>query len=158
MWQICFHSISNNLNYYFRHIDEKKPIIITRPPIFNYKAVLSIPYAHVIEDDKIPMNPSNVNELSTSGAFVVFNSSVYDEKKYESAGFSFDDVAVSPPVVIATTTPDGQILVERVFTIEHVRAVNPLKMIAEARPFDEFAADSGSNNPADGSNNDSKTD
>lgn len=45
------------------------------------------------------------------------------------ACFSFDDVSVPTPVVFATTTTHGHILLEQLFQI------NPVSM---ARPFDEF--------------------
>lgn len=68
------------------------------------------------------------------------------------ACFSFDDADANAPVVLATRTDSGHILLERVYKIENVTAVNnsanlrthPLSSntIAMARPFDEFASDS----------------
>ena len=66
--------------------------------------------------------------------------------------FSLDDADVNAPVVLATRTDTGHILLERVYKIENVTAINnsanlrthPLSSntVAMARPFDEFASDS----------------
>ena len=79
--------------------------------------------------------------------------------------FSFDDAHVDTAVVLDTST--GHILLERIYTIEHVTAINssahhekhPLSpnTIVRARPFDEFASDSNTSTGASGSSNDNTT-
>jgi hypothetical protein len=68
--------------------------------------------------------------------------------------FSFDDTVVSNHVVIATRTPDDHFLVERVYHIEHVAAINSppsdrKDTALPARPFDEFPADPTGSNSSD---------
>ncbi len=78
---------------------------------------------------------------------------------------SFDDEN-KDPVVLATRNDDAHCVLERLFFIDHVSAVNSSKNISMsstkspksdssngvpmARPFDEFATDVTSNNPLDG--------
>lgn len=147
----------------------------------NYQTTISLPYAHVIQDDKIPINSSIVDEKTLSGTYLWFNSPLPDQAyetgkshlhthicMYEYLGFvflecfSFDDTDVSTPVVFTT---DGHFLIERVYQIEHVTAINssairmhqlnqskpkPSTTLSPARPFDEFPGDSSSPNNPDG--------
>ncbi len=118
----------------------------------NYQTILSIPYAHVIRDDKIQIESSKVIETRAPDAYLLLDGTISDQE-YETgayyihinisefvktnnyfvtlfslnnlACFTFDDPDVSTPVVFAATTTNGHILFERIFQIEHVTAIRP---------------------------------
>ncbi|CAF2363891.1 unnamed protein product [Rotaria sp. Silwood2] len=76
------------------------------------------------------------------------------DRTYQAQFLPFDDNTTSP-VVLATTSTDGQCLLERLFSINNVSAVNSSKnmsmsatkstkknlsnTVPMARPFDEFS-------------------
>jgi hypothetical protein len=119
----------------------------------NYQTILTIPYAHVIRDDKIQIESSKVIETRAPDAYLLLDGTISDQE-YETgayymhtlisenllrqiiisslffslnnlACFTFDDPDVSTPVVFAATTTNGHILFERIFQIEHVTAIRP---------------------------------
>ncbi|CAF4685176.1 unnamed protein product, partial [Rotaria sp. Silwood2] len=124
---------------------------------FNYQTILTIPYAHVIRDDKIPIESSNVAEANAAHTYWLFNGMIPDQA-YEKPCFSFDDVDVPTPVVFATTSTNRHFLFERLFQINPVNAINSsaaIRMyqinqkksvtsstVSMARPFDEFLTNS----------------
>ncbi|CAF0925424.1 unnamed protein product [Adineta steineri] len=145
--------------------DEKKPLIKSNTTTINYRTIFAIPYAHVIRDDEIQIESSNVMDTNGNDAYLLFNATISDET-YETACVSFDDNDVATPVVFTTTTANPHFLFERLFQVDHVTAINPssaIRMhqinstktnfsntISMARPFDEFAISSTiPNNPHD---------
>ncbi|CAF1952878.1 unnamed protein product [Rotaria magnacalcarata] len=157
----------------FSQNDEKQPLLRSANTTINYQTIFRIPYAHVLRDDKIAIESSNIADANNSNTYWLFNG-VIPDPAYEKACFAFDDVNVSTPVVIATKTTNGHFLFERLFQINHVNAVNPsgaIRMhptnhtkamasntVSMARPFDEFLVDtSESNSSLDVQNNSATT-
>ncbi|CAF4285912.1 unnamed protein product [Rotaria socialis] len=146
--------------------DEKQPILRSGTATINYQTIFRIPYAHVLRDDKIAIESSNIVDANTSNTYWLFNDVIpdpaYEKGTYHTSCFAFDDVNVSTPVVIATKTTNGHFLFERLFQINHVNAVNPsgaIRMrptnhtkampsntVSMARPFDEFLVDASESN------------
>ncbi|CAF0852073.1 unnamed protein product [Rotaria sp. Silwood1] len=133
--------------------DEKQSLLRSGTTPINYQTILTVPYAHVIRDDKIPIESSNVVESNAAHTYWLFNGMIPDQA-YEKPCFSFDDVDVPTPVVFTTKTTNGHFLFERLFQINPVNAINSsaaIRMhqinqkksvtsstVSMARPFDEF--------------------
>jgi hypothetical protein len=131
----------------FRPYDEKKSLLTSTTRIINYQTILTSPYAHVIRDDKISIESSNVIDANTTDTYLLFNGEISDQA-YETglyhiqtsilnyfvflskiACFSFDDTDVNTPVVLATTTTtNGHFLFERLFEINHVTSPTSIRM------------------------------
>ncbi|CAF1349687.1 unnamed protein product [Rotaria sordida] len=135
---------------------EKQSLLRSGIKPLSYQTILTIPYAHVIRDDKIPIESSNITEPNATHTYWLFNGMIPNQA-YETPCFSFDDVDVPTPVVFTTKTTNGHSLFERLFQINPVNAINSSAAIRKrqinqsnsitsntismARPFDEFPAD-----------------
>jgi hypothetical protein len=63
----------------FRQNDEKKSLLTSRNTVINYQTILTIPYAHVIRDDKIQVESSNVDEKNTTNTYLFFDGTISDQ-------------------------------------------------------------------------------
>ena len=72
----------------FRRNDEKKPLLTSGTTTINYKTILTIPipYAHVIRDDKIQIESSDVVDTNTTDTYLLFNGTISDQA-YETGMF-----------------------------------------------------------------------
>jgi hypothetical protein len=64
---------------FFSQNDEKKPLLTSHTTAFSYQTILSIPYAHVIRDDKLSIDSSNVVEKNVTDTFLLFNTALPDQ-------------------------------------------------------------------------------
>ncbi len=63
----------------YRQNDEKKPLLTNGTSTIKYQTILTIPYAHVIRDDKIQIESSNVIETNATDAYLLFNGTIPDQ-------------------------------------------------------------------------------
>ncbi len=69
------------LSYFFSSRDDEKKPLLTRPTTtIHYQTIFSIPYAHVIKDDKIPINSPNVIETDVPETYLLFDSSIHNQE------------------------------------------------------------------------------
>ena len=63
----------------YRQNDEKKHLLRSGTTTINYQTILTIPYAHVIRDDKIQIESSNVVDANTTDTYLLFNGTLPDQ-------------------------------------------------------------------------------
>lgn len=148
--------ISLSLLLIFRQNEERETI---RPPdsAVNYSTASA--YSHVIKDDTIQVEPSNV--VKAYASYVPSFNGTMPDRTVKPLSF---DKETTDPVVLATNTENDSSLLDQILTINHVftnnskitsmSATKSFKTNASngwpmARPFDEFATDIASINPLD---------
>jgi len=71
---------------------------LTRPTTtIHYQTIFSIPYAHVIQEDKIPINSPNVIEKHVPETYLLFDSTISNQE-YET-GTHYTDTHTSISIV-----------------------------------------------------------
>lgn len=57
----------------YRKHDEMKPLLASGTPPLKYQRIITIPYAHVIRDDKIQYETSHVIEANATDTYLLFD-------------------------------------------------------------------------------------
>ena len=74
----------------FRENDEKKSLLRSGSTAINYRTILTIPYAHVIRDDKIQIESTNIVEADATDTYLLFDGTISDQA-YESGIYHTHD-------------------------------------------------------------------